>query len=64
MRPIHWLLLVIALLVLGAFPSLVDLLGMAGGVAVRGGLAVLEQPSVQVLAGLWIVVRLFRRRAA
>lgn len=68
MRPFHIFLIITALLILGVFPStavfLGDLLGMAGGVAVRGALAVLEQPSVQVLAGIGIVVRLTRRRAA
>lgn len=66
MRPIYWVLIAIALFILGAFPStavfLGDLLGVAGGVAIRGGLAVLEQPSVQVLLVLGIVVRLARRR--
>lgn len=70
MRTVLWLVLAaIALLIVGLCPSVAvalnGLLGMAGGVAIRGVLAVLEQPYIQAALVLGIVVRhLVRRRAA
>lgn len=66
---ILWLVLAtIALAVVGLCPSaavlLNDIAGVALGVAGRGVLAVLEQPSIQVLAVLGIVGRLLHRRWA
>lgn len=64
MRALTWILIASYLVIVGLYPPAADLLGLAGGVAIRGVLAVLEQSSVQVLLALGMLVRLVLRRAA